>query len=129
MRQANVRNTDSTSLEGEEFQKTPGSIDYARIRELVSMEQVLELLNWQHGAKYGPQLRGPCPVHRSENPLSRSFSVHVERQVYRCFAACCSSKGNQLDLFAAATNQPLYDAAWDLCHRLKIAPPLLRRLP
>ncbi|MDZ4819962.1 MAG: CHC2 zinc finger domain-containing protein [Planctomycetota bacterium] len=60
----------------------------------------------------------PCPIHGSESPQSRSFSVSVEKQVYQCFAACCGSKGNQLDLVAATTGQSLYDAAVDLCLRL-----------
>jgi len=35
---------------------------------------------------------------------------------YRCFH--CGSAGNQLDLWVAATKQPLYQAAIELCQRL-----------
>jgi DNA primase len=91
------------------------------------MQQVLELLDWQHAAKHGAQLRGPCPIHRSDNPQSRSLSVNLEKHVYHCFAACCGSKGNQLDLFSAATHQTLYNASVDLCDRLGIEPPRLQK--
>ena len=76
-----------------------------------------------------PQLRGLCTVHRSENPRSRSFSVHVAKRVYRCVAACYGSEGSQLDLYAAATNQPLYEGALDVCHRLRILSLGMRRPP
>jgi DNA primase len=119
--------TGSSSLVGQHLPKHHGSIDFARVRELVTMRQVLELLNWQHAAKSGAQLRGPCPVHRSENSQSRSFSVNLEKQVYKCFAACCGSKGNQLDLYAEATGQGLYDAALDICQRLAVELPNLEK--
>jgi DNA primase len=115
--------TVSSSLSRRQLPKHNGPIDFARLRELVTMRQVLELLDWQHAARHGAQLRGPCPIHRSQNPQSRSLSVNIEKQVYRCFAMSCGSKGNQLDLFAAATDQPLYNAAVDLCERLGMEPP------
>jgi hypothetical protein len=115
--------TVSSSLSRHQLPKHNGSIDFARLRELVTMRQVLELLGWQHAARHGAQLRGPCPIHRSQNPQSRSLSVNIEKQAYRCFGARCGSKGNQLDLYAAATGQRLYDAALDLCQRLGLEPP------
>jgi DNA primase len=120
MRHVDQQNTSSSSLAGQELPSRPGSINFAGVRELITMRQVLDVLNWQHAAKHGAQLRGPCPIHKSENPSSRSFSVNLEKHVYHCFAACCGSKGNQLDLFAAVTGQRPYDAALDLCQRLGI---------
>jgi hypothetical protein len=43
----------------------------------------------------------------------RCFSVHLARQVYRCFA--CRSHGNALDLWAAARRLDTYRAAINLC--------------
>jgi DNA primase len=123
MQEVKHRNTGSSSLSGQELPRHHGSLDFARLRDLVTMNQVLELLDWHPVEERGPRLRGPCPVHRSENSQSRSLSVQLDKHVYRCFAACCGSKGNQLDLYAAATNQPLYNAAVDLCQRLGIEPP------
>jgi|GEM_PF-3342163 len=46
----------------------------------------------------------------------RSFSVNVAIGRYYCHG--CHSHGNQLELWAAATKLPLYQAAIDVCHRL-----------
>lgn len=101
-----------------------GRIDFRRLRETVSMEDVLALLGWRAARRSGAQLRGPCPVHGSPSPASTSFAVHLERNVWRCFSLC-DRGGNQLDLFAQATRQPIYQAALELCERLGIDPPRL----
>ena len=110
--------TDSSSL----VRRGEG-IDFAALRRIVTIRQVLELLKWEPamGNKNSDQLRGPCPVHKSTSPDSRSLSVHLERNIYRCFK--CDSKGNQLDLYAAVTGLPIYQAALELCGRLEIEPP------
>ena len=38
-------------------------IDYTRLREIISMSQVLELIAWCPTARTDDQLRGACPVH------------------------------------------------------------------
>lgn len=98
----------------------PG-IDFAIVRQRVSIEQVLELLRFSCSGR-GEQLRGVCPLHSSSsaNP-SPSFSVNLPKNIYRCFR--CGSAGNQLDLWAAATNQNHYAAALDLCERLNLEIP------
>jgi DNA primase len=111
-------NTGSSSLDG----GMGWAIDYRALRERVTIVDVLQLLAWKPVSRQGAQLRGPCPVHRSERPTSRSFSVNTERQVFRCFKPGCAS-GNLLDLYAAVTRLPLYQAALELCERLAIEPP------
>lgn len=98
-------------------------IDYSALRRLVSIRDVLNLIHWREVTRRGPQLRGPCPVHRSESPKSRSLSVNLERNVFHCFKAGCEAKGNAIDLFVLVTGKPLYEAAIDLCQRLGIEPP------
>lgn len=93
-------------------------IDFQLLRSLVSIRAVLELLDWAPVSQNGPQLRGPCPIHKSSSEKSRSFSVNVEKQAFQCFG--CGKKGNQLDLFAAATGLSLLEAAWTLAERLAI---------
>jgi DNA primase len=93
----------------------PG-LDYREIRSLLSMSQVLDLLDFAAQKRSGHELRGPCPDHGSDSPLSRSFSANLSKNVYRCFR--CGSAGNHLDLYAAATRQALFAAAIDLCNRL-----------
>jgi DNA primase len=100
-------------------------LDYGELRRRVGMREVLSLLQWQPVAARGPQLRGPCPLHPSSSPHSRSFSVHLEKGAFRCFG--CGKQGNQLDLFAQTTGQPLYAAALELCRRLGVEPPFSPR--
>lgn len=117
--------TGSSSLDGTLPRRAGGSrgaIDFRRLRELVSMEQVLFLLGWQSVTHRGPQCRGPCPVHRSESESNRSLSVHLGRHVFQCFK--CGARGNQLDLYSQVSGLPLYEACLDLCERLSLDAPL-----
>ncbi len=91
-------------------------IDFRVLRCEVGLAEVLPLLGFVPSQRRGGQVRGPCPVHRSRSPRSRSFSAHLTKNVYYCFH--CGSSGNPLDLWSAATRQPLYHAAIDLCEKL-----------
>jgi hypothetical protein len=96
-------------------------VDFQSVRSQTSMQQVLELLEFDPVEARGDQLRGACPVHRSTSSSSRSFSANLSKNTFRCFK--CQAQGNHLDLWAAATNQKLYDAAVDLCQRVHIETP------
>ncbi|TWT37444.1 DNA primase [Posidoniimonas corsicana] len=98
-----------------------GLIDYAALRQEVGIEQVLVILEFRPVVRKGPQLRGPCPIHKSSSATSRSFSVNLDRGVYKCFG--CGSEGTTLDLCQAAFGGTLYEAAIDACQRLGIEPP------
>jgi DNA primase len=103
----------------------PG-VDFDRIRAVVTMEQVLNLLGFEPSSRSGSQWYGSCPVHDSvPGRRRRCFSVNVAIGRYYCHQ--CDSHGNQLELWAAATKQPLHRAAVDLCHRLGCAVPWIRR--
>jgi DNA primase len=109
----------------------PG-IDYRELRRRITMREVLDLLGFQPASRHGVQLRGPCPIPgcrapQAGAPSDRSFSVHLTRQIYRCFA--CHSRGNVLDLWAAARELPLHYAALDLCRILTLDPPWLAASP
>jgi putative transposase len=99
------------------------AIDFAAVRAAVTMAAVLELLGFQAQRRRGAQQRGPCPLHGSSAGTSCCFSVNLEQQTFHCFK--CGRSGNALDLWAAATAQPPYDAAQDLCERLRIPLPVL----
>ena len=92
------------------------AIDFHALRDQVGMGEVLDLLGFVPTQRHGSQVRGPCPLHGQHSPLSRSFSANLEKNAYRCFH--CGSSGNQLDLWMAATRQPLYQAASQLCEKL-----------
>ena len=98
----------------------PG-IDYPRLRQQLSLTQVLDLLGFTATTRRGPQVRGPCPVHGSKTRHSRSFAAHLEKQCWHCFG--CGAGGNALDLYTAATRLPLYEAALELCARLHLPVP------
>jgi len=89
-----------------------GLIDYRRLREMVSMRDVLDAIGWHAHVTSGPQWRGACPVHRSESPASRVFSVAVERGLFQCFK--CGAHGNQLDLYALVSGLPFRQACFEL---------------
>ena len=98
-----------------------GRIDYAAIRRKIGMQEVLTLLEWTPVAAVGPQQRGPCPIHGSASPQSRSLSLNLAKNTFQCFG--CGHKGNQLDLFALVTGLPIYRAAIEICRRSGIEPP------
>jgi hypothetical protein len=102
----------------------PG-IDFAEVRSRVRLAQVLELAGFRVVSRMGDQVRGPCPVHGSSSPRSRSFSANLGRNTFRCFR--CGATGNQLDLWVAISKLPLHEAATDLCARLGIEIPFIRR--
>ena len=93
----------------------PG-IDFTQLREQVTLAEVLALVGSRAVTRHGPQWRGPCPVHGSSSPRSRSLAAHVERQCWHCFR--CGAGGNALDLYLAVTKLPVYQGALELCARL-----------
>ena len=104
----------------------PG-IDFREARARLSLAAVLDLLGFVPRTRRADQVRGPCPVHRSRSPASRSFAAHLGRNLWHCFR--CGAGGNALDLWAARTHQPLHAAVLDLCARLGRDVPWLPRPP
>jgi DNA primase len=103
------------------------ALDFRAARARVTVAEVLDLLGFVPRSRRGGQVRGPCPVHRSRSPTSRSFAAHLGRGVWHCFR--CGGGGNALDLWAAATRQPLYVAVLDLYGRLARPVPWLPLRP
>lgn len=105
----------------------PG-VNFAVLREQLAMADVLRLLRFVPLRVRGEQLRGACPVHESRElrgPRSRSFSVNLRLGRYQCFR--CGSRGNALELWAAARGVSLYAAAIELCESLEIDVPWIKR--
>jgi hypothetical protein len=107
----------------------PGSIraarprvDYAFLREQITMERVLAhlgLLSQLRGG--GRQRRGPCPLHSHAGAAERTFSVNLDKNMFRCFHAECGAQGNALDLWGAVHRLPLYEAALHLAEMFGLA--------
>ena len=90
-------------------------IDFAFLRQQVTMEQVLRHLGLLDGLRgRGLQRRGPCPIHGHGGDRRPTFSAHLGKHVFQCFHADCRAQGNVLDLWAAVRQLPLYEAALDL---------------
>lgn len=101
----------------------PG-VHFGILRREITIQQVLDLLGFEATSRRGHQLRGPCPIHGSTSPRSRSFSVNLESGRYQCFH--CGSRGNQLELWAYARRLSIYEAAIDLCQALGREVPWIR---
>ena len=99
-------------------------LDLRRARAEVRLGDVLPLPGWTARTRRGAQLRGACPVHRSQSATSRVFSAHLERGIWQCFR--CGAAGNALDLWAQVTGQGIYPAVVDLYRRLGRALPWLQ---
>jgi len=99
-------------------------VDYAFLRSQISMLRVLEHLRLLEGLRGSRQRRAACPIHGSEHPRSRTFSVNLDKDVFQCFDASCGATGNVLDFWAALHRLPLYEAALHLAQtfRLRLTP-------
>jgi DNA primase len=98
-------------------------IDYAAVRARITMEEVLDLLDFRPVQRIGNRVRGRCPFDCGDSP--RDFVANLAVRRYRCFS--CDRSGNQLELWAAAQGQPFHEAVRNLCQRLSIDPPLIHR--
>ena len=100
-------------------------VDFDTLRSEITMEQVLNKIGFKPSSRTGDQWHGPCPVHGSSSPQSRSFSVNVKSGRYHCHK--CHSHGNQLELWAAIHQLSIYDAALDVCRALDHKIPWIKR--
>lgn len=91
-----------------------GSVDYASLRSQITIEEVLRRIGHFDTLRGSRQLRGPCPFHQPGRENSRSFSVNLRKNVFRCLNPHCGVQGNALDLWAAHTGLPIYEAALSL---------------
>jgi putative transposase len=103
------------------------AIDFAAVKAAITIAQVLTLLGFTPRSNQAGQLRGACPLHGSTSGTARCFSVNTHTHVFHCFK--CGRSGNALELWAAANQLSIYDAAVDLCQRFNIPLPLLTTPP
>jgi len=101
-------------------ERTP--LDFAHLKRQLPIATVLDHLGLT------PRLRGPgaqrrcaCPIHRGDG-RGRTFSVHLEQNVFQCFDAKCAAKGDVIDLWASVKKMPLRDAALDLVRTFHLEP-------
>jgi hypothetical protein len=98
-------------------------VDFAFLREQVTMEQVLERLGMLSKLRArGQQRRGPCPIHSQPTDRQPTFSAHLGKNIFQCFHVDCAAQGNVLDLWAAVHHLALYDAALHLAEAFHLRP-------
>ncbi len=96
-------------------------INYAEVRQRISLERVLFLLGYNSLRKQGGHHYGRCPLGCSSD--RRVCSFDLERGLWRCHK--CQEGGNQLDLYAHRKSAYLYSAALLLCEAAGIPVPWL----
>jgi DNA primase len=90
-------------------------VDFAFLRQQVTMEQVLQHLRLLDNLRgRGLQRRGQCPIHGQPGETQPTFSAHLGKNVFQCFHADCRAQGKVLDLWAAVHHLQHYEAALHL---------------
>jgi DNA primase len=100
------------------------SINFATLKILAPMKDVLRLLRWKPSEVSGQEQRGPCPIHGSSSPASRSFAVRGDG--FYCHS--CKANGDQLRLYSLVSRLPVYAAAQQLAELLVFPMPYLPRV-
>jgi hypothetical protein len=98
-------------------------LNFARLREMVPITQMLEHLNWDPRKRRGDEWRGGCPFHEEKDTKSEAFAIETKKSLYCCHR--CGSQGNVLDLWIAFCGKPILAAGWDLVQTFGLEPPLL----
>jgi transposase len=97
-------------------------VDFAHLKQQLPLLRVLDQLGLASRLQgRGPQRRCACPLHRGD-ARGRTFSVHLDDNVFHCFDAACSKKGDVIDLWAALHQTSLREAALDLIRTFDLEP-------
>jgi DNA primase len=104
-------------------------VDFAHLKRQLPMTRVLDHLGLSSRLRgAGPQRRCACPLHRGD-ARGRTFSVHLDEQVFQCFDAKCAAQGDVIDLWSKLHHMPLREAALDLLRTFHLEPSPLPRGP
>jgi hypothetical protein len=93
-------------------------IDFAALKERVTMERAISLLNIKVTKREGQQWRAPCPACRTGG--DRVLSMNVKENVFRCFADG-KAAGDQIALVAHIRGTSQHEAAEYLNERFSSA--------
>jgi len=97
-------------------------LDFAHLKKQLPIARLLEHLGLSARLRGpGPQRRGACPIHRAGG-RGRTFSVHLDDNVFCCFDPVCAKKGDVIDLWAALQHMTLRQAAVDLVQTFNLEP-------
>lgn len=91
-------------------------IDFRLLKETISMYQVLALIGWTASQITRTGRRGPCPLHGSRSPASRSLAVTTDG--YFCHG--CKANGDVLSFWSKLKGLSPLEAAHDLADEFGI---------
>jgi DNA primase len=84
-----------------------GWVDFAAVKQAVSLEAVLARYQVRGLRKTPYQLQGCCPIHRGKR--ADSFRASLAKNIFHCFA--CQAGGDVLDFVAAMERCSIHQAA------------------
>jgi DNA primase len=84
-------------------------IDFAELKERVSIENVLTMLGVELAKRPNGQLRGVCPIHGGSD---RGFVVTPSKGLWHCFSGC--GGGDAIALVAKVRDLSVKDAAAEI---------------
>ena len=93
------------------------TIDFRAIKEVVTMQSVIEDYGIEGLRRIGRNLRGRCPIHKGNR--MDSFCVSLERNLFNCFS--CQARGDVLAFVAAIERCSIREAATKLQERFSIS--------
>ena len=94
-------------------------VDFRKVKEAVDFQQLLNHYGITGMVSSGNELRGPCPIHKG-SPRSKTFSVNIQKNAFKCFSSECKAKGNVLDFVAAMEHCNVREAALKIAGWFKI---------
>jgi DNA primase len=94
-------------------------VDFSAVKQVVSMQTVLDHYQVKGLRKQGHELYGRCPIHKGEG--ADAFRVSVQKNAFNCFS--CHARGNVLDFVAAMEKCSVRDAAIKLQEWFSVAVP------
>jgi len=95
------------------------SLDFEEIKRSICVLDALTAVGWRPAYQRAKGGRGPCPLHGSKDPRSRSFRFTANQW----YCGRCKIGGDVLRLWALIQDQEILEAAYDLCESLGRTPP------
>jgi len=87
-------------------------VEFKKIKEKVSMEQVLDFYGiLDNFVQKGEELVGCCPIHHGDN--KNAFHINTEKNIWHCFSQC-DRGGNVIDFVASMEQIEFREAALKL---------------
>lgn len=90
------------------------TINFNRVRQMISLGDVLRVIGYQKGEIIGVGVRGPCPLYCHADPRCCKLSWAEDR--WYCHR--CRKGGGALELYMKYRGKTLFIAALELCRLL-----------